>query len=338
MQKFFQNEFFKSKSTINITVMTVCILIVLIFLISSDLKSKNTVTNNSLNEFQKNNVALETKQNEENKSASEKKINNPFSEINLKAESAIVWDIKKKKIIFEKNSDQSMPLASITKLMTALVALEKVDSSFTLSINPEFLKQYGNSGLHANEKWSLDNLIEMSLITSANDASYAIASVIGSHITGKNYQEGENFFVSEMNRKAEQLNLSRTFFHNSTGLDINSRVSGAYSSAQDVVNLTLHILQNYPGVLFSTRHTTKEDVSLSNINHTLINTNQTVYNTEGLIASKTGYTDLAGGNLMVIVNIDFNYPVIIVVMNSTFNERYEDVELLIETTKNYLQS
>lgn len=339
MQRTFQEEIFKTKIAVSIILIAICFFAVLILLTSFSLKAKSFVAESISEETPEKIVALDDESNEEKDTKTEKIINkDAFSEINLKASSAIVWDINKKKVIFEKNSNESIPLASITKLMTALVALEKVYPSFAISIDPEFLKQYGNSGLYINEKWSLDSLIEMSLITSANDASFAIASVVGAQITGKSYQEGESFFISEMNRMADKMNLSKTFFYNSTGLDVNSEISGAYSSAQDVVNLTLYLLQNHPGVLFSTRYTSKEGISLSNLKHTLVNTNPTVYNTEGLLASKTGYTDLAGGNLMVVVNIDFNYPVIIVVMDSTFDGRYEDVKLLIETTKNYLQS
>lgn len=339
MQRNFQEEIFRTKLAVSIILIAVCVFVLLILLTSFSLKTKSIAIKNSLAEVQEEVASLEDEANEKKDTRSKKIINKDvFSKINLEATSAMVWDINKKEVIFEKNSNQSMPLASITKLMTALVALEKVYPSFAISIDPEFLNQYGNSGLYINEKWSLDKLIEMSLITSANDASFAIASVVGSQITGKSYQEGESFFISEMNRKAEKMNLSKTFFYNATGLDINNEISGAYSSAKDVVNLTLHLIQNHPGVLLSTRYTTKKSLSLSNLQHTLVNTNPTVFNTEGLLASKTGYTDLAGGNLMVVVNVDFNYPVIIVVMDSTFDGRYEDVKLLIETTKNYLQS
>lgn len=336
MQRTFQEEIFKTKLTISITLITICVFAILILLTSFSL---STTTKKTPKELQEKVVTLDDESNKKKDTKPEKIFNREaFSEIDIEASSAIVWDINKNEVIFEKNSNQSMPLASITKLMTALVALEKAYPSFTISIDPEFLKQYGDSGLYINEKWSLDSLIEMSLITSANDASFAIASVVGSQITGKSYQEGESFFISEMNRKADEMNLSKTFFYNSTGLDINSEISGAYSSVQDIANLTLHLLKNHPGVLLSTRYTAKKDLSLSNLQHTLVNTNPSIYNTEGLLASKTGYTDLAGGNLIVVVNVDFNYPVIIVVMNSTFDGRFEDVKLLIETTKNYLQS
>lgn len=339
MQRSFHDEILKTKVTISIILIVISIVAFFILLTSFSLKAEGTVSKNTAEELQRETVSTENEESAEKKPEPKKVPEKDlFSDIKIQANSAIVWDINKSEVIFERNSSQSLPLASITKLMTVSVALEKVLPSFPISIEPEFLKQYGNSGLYVNEKWNLESLIEVSLITSANDASYAIASVVGSHITGKSYLEGEDFFVSEMNRMAEKLDLSETFFYNSTGLDINSEISGGYSSAQDVVNLTLYTLEKYPGVLFSTRHTTKEKISLSNLQHTLTNTNPAVYDTEGILASKTGYTDLAGGNLMVVVNVDFNYPVIIVVMDSTFEGRFEDVKILIETTKKYLQS
>ncbi len=264
--------------------------------------------------------------------------NKHFGLLDIEAESVLVWDIKKEEAIFEKNADEARPLASITKMMTAVVALEKVEPLFPIFIEHEFLMQHGNSGLFLHESWPLENLIKISMVTSANDASYAIAATVGAHLTGGSHREGEGFFVSEMNRKADSLGLEKTFFHNSTGLDLNERTSGAYSSARDIVELTLYTLLNHPAILYSTRHSVREDVSLSNLQHSFTNTNPTVSETDGIVASKTGYTDLAGGNLVVVVNVDFNYPVIIVVLGSSLNGRFEDIKQLIEVTRHYLQT
>ncbi len=261
-----------------------------------------------------------------------------FDPPEIKAHSAIVWDMSKNEAIFEKNGDTPRPLASITKMMTAVVALEKVGSEFPILIEHEFLMQYGSSGLFLHERWPLENLAKMSMMTSANDASYAIAAAVGAHITGRSYKEGEEFFVAEMNRKADVLGLRRTRFLNSTGLDVNEGTSGAYSSPKDVVELTLYTLSNHPELLYSTRHAVREDTSLNNLHHSFTNTNPTVSDTKGILASKTGYTELAGGNLVIVVNIDLNYPVIIVVMGSSFDGRFEDTKKLIEFTRSYLHS
>ncbi|MGM0482591.1 MAG: D-alanyl-D-alanine carboxypeptidase family protein [Patescibacteria group bacterium] len=261
-----------------------------------------------------------------------------FEGIQIIAKSALVWDTREGEAIYEKSPQKPLPLASLAKLMTAAVALEEADPQLPVIIDHDSLKQYGNSGLFLNEKWKLKELARVSIMSSVNDASYAMASTVGSRLVGHSSEEGVEMFVSRMNEKAEELGLSNTFFNNSTGLDINKKTAGAYGSARDIVKLTLHVLSEYPGILYSTRHSSKEVVSLSGFHHTFINSNPNVSDMGGIVASKTGYTDLAGGNLMVVVNTDLNYPVIIVVLGSTFDGRFEDVRILTEETRNYLSS
>ena len=258
-----------------------------------------------------------------------------FKDVDIIARSAIVWDIREGVAIFEKNPGESLPLASLTKMMTAVVALEEAYSGFQVSINSDSLQQYGNSGLFLEERWDLENLVKMSMMTSANDASHAIASAVGSHLAGSSGRSAKEVFVARMNQKSRELGLSSTFFNNSTGLDMNERTAGAYGSVLDVLNLTLYTLSEHPSILYSTRYPIVEDVSLSNFNHTFINTNPSVADMEGVLASKTGYTNLAGGNLVVILNANFNYPVVIVVMGSTFEGRFADVEILAEESRKY---
>ncbi|MGM0629007.1 MAG: D-alanyl-D-alanine carboxypeptidase family protein [Patescibacteria group bacterium] len=261
-----------------------------------------------------------------------------FQDVDIKAKSVLVWDIKEGEAIYEKFPQKPLPLASLAKLMTAVVALEEADPKLPVIIDHDSLMQYGNSGLLLNEKWSLKKLAGVSIMSSINDASYAMARTVGSRLVGDSSREGVEMFVSRMNEKSEEIGLSNTFFNNSTGLDINKKTAGAYGSARDIVKLTLHVLSEYPGVLYSTRHPSKEVVSLSGFRHTFLNTNPIVSDVEGVVASKTGYTDLAGGNLMVVVNADFNYPVVIVVLGSTFDGRFKDVRILTEETRNYLSS
>ncbi len=285
---------------------------------------------------------IEIKNNEkENKIIEEEKTTEEkvydFKTVEIKAKSAIVWDLKKDKALFKKNNNTSLPLASLTKIMTSLVATEEADPYLTVLMKPSFLQQYGDSGLFANEIWYLKDLIDITMLTSANDAAYAIASNIGPQTREKKENETE-FFVSKMNQKARELNLSKTSFQNPTGLDINERSAGAYGSANDMVKLVSYTLKKHPEILLPTRHKEIRKTSLNNNLHNFTNTNSFIYNMNGLIASKTGYTDLAGGNLMVVVNVDLNYPIIIIVMNSGFNSRFEDTEKLIKATHNHLSN
>lgn len=259
----------------------------------------------------------------------------PFSDIELKASSAMVWDINKDKEIFAKDADRVLPFASITKLMTAIVALEKVDPELPVLIEKDFLKQYGNSGLFPNEKWLLNDLSKISVLTSANDASYAIAASVGSILTNSTHEEGVDHFISEMNKKAKEIGMEKTYFHNATGLDMEED-AGAYGSARDMVKMVLYALSDHSDILYATRHKEREMTSLSDLHHNFQNTNPAVSEMNGILASKTGYTDLAGGNLVVVINADLNYPVIVAVMGSTFKGRFEDTKKLITATKDHL--
>lgn len=220
--------------------------------------------------------------------------------------------------------------------MTAIVALEKVDPELPVLIERDFLKQYGNSGLFPNEKWFLNDLSKISVLTSANDASYAIAASVGSILTNSTHEEGVDHFISEMNKKAKEIGMEKTYFHNATGLDMEEEDAGAYGSARDMVKMVLYALSDHSDILYATRHKEREMTSLSDLHHNFQNTNPAVSEMNGILASKTGYTDLAGGNLVVVINADLNYPVIIAVMGSTFKGRFEDTKKLITATKDHL--
>lgn len=261
-----------------------------------------------------------------------------FGDIDIEARSAMVWDVREGRALFEMNVKESLPLASLTKIMTAVVALEEAHPDFQVRISYESLQQHGNSGLFLEERWYLEDLAKMSMMTSANDASHAIASSVGLSINSSSETNAKDAFVSRMNSKCKEIGLLSTFFNNSTGLDINERTAGAYGSASDIVNLTLYTLSEHPSILYSTRYPVMDRVSISDFRHTFVNSNPVISEMEGVLASKTGYTDLAGGNLVIVMNADLNYPVIIVVMGSTFDGRFNDVKVLAEETRKYLYS
>ncbi len=259
-----------------------------------------------------------------------------FEDMDLQARSAFVWDIKNDEALYAKNETRTHGLASLTKIMTSVVALEHAPPAMHISVNQDHLGQYGNSGLYVDELWEVKDLATFSMLTSANDAAYALASGVGSFISGDNEENGREFFVSLMNRTARDLGLTSLFFSNPTGLDLDEDAGGAYGSAQDIARLTQYALTNHPDVLYATRHPERMTVSLSDHTHLLVNTNPFVSETHGIIASKTGYTDIAGGNLVVVFDADLNHPVVAVVMGSTFNGRFRDMDTIIETTRSHV--
>ncbi|MCK5060134.1 MAG: D-alanyl-D-alanine carboxypeptidase [Candidatus Pacebacteria bacterium] len=263
---------------------------------------------------------------------------NPFKDLDLSAQAAYVWDAKKQKALFAYNANTSLPLASLTKVMMAVTAVDLIPPYTTIVIEPEHLKEEGDSGLYGNERWKLKDLLDYSLVVSSNDGARAIASVAGSIYLGTSTQSlGREGFVSKMNEKAEMWNLRQTHFINENGLDIDEENGGAYGSARDMAILFEYVLNEYPLVIEMTREKEVAIESLSHIVHRGENTNTKVSEIPGLLASKTGFTDLSGGNLVIAFSPDLNHPIIISVLGSTYEGRFNDVLTLVQATQLYLK-
>lgn len=240
----------------------------------------------------------------------------------IAARSAIVVDLNTNKIIFAKEKDKALPLASITKVMTALVAVKQANNASVISVTPEALAQDGDSGLKTGEKWRLADLIDFTLVSSSNDGAAAIASAI----TKKTNVQFSNL----MNSEATKLGMTNTHFINETGLDINEHYGGSYGSAADVAKMFAHALKFAPEILADTAKPIATYASLGQSTHTTTNTNKIVSRLPGLRASKTGYTDIADGNLAIIIDAGLNQPYAVVVLGSTQDGRFQDVDKIVK--------
>ncbi|HJO89553.1 MAG: hypothetical protein QGH85_00185 [Candidatus Pacebacteria bacterium] len=254
-----------------------------------------------------------------------------FESISLEAKAAFVWDVNKQKALFTLNEQVQLPLASLTKLMTALIAIELLPESSVIMIDAKALVEEGDSGLIANERWNLSDLLRFTLITSSNDGASAVASIAGLLKTRFPARNGESkkAFVKAMNEKAREISLNQTYFINPTGLDTNGDIGGGYGSARDAALLLEYAVVSTPEIVEATRHNLLQFNSLSDINHTATNTNSRINVVPGLIASKTGFTDLAGGNLVIAFDAGLSHPIIISVLGSTQEGRFRDVEKLV---------
>lgn len=263
----------------------------------------------------------------------EERANDPFAGINLGAESVLVFDIRNQAAIYERSADQKWPLASITKLMTALVAHEIVDNNLVVPITKEALEQSGDSGLKEGQRFSLGRLMDMILLTSSNDGAFALAAAAGSALDPASPAEA---FVKAMNVRAKELGLDDTYFRNPTGLDISKDEAGAYGTARDVAKLVEYIFKHYPELLQETTEDRAEIQDLSGLMNEARNTNPVVDEIPGAIGSKTGYTTLSGGNLAVVFNAGADRPIVVVVLGSSHQGRFSDVLQLINATKEKL--
>jgi D-alanyl-D-alanine carboxypeptidase len=254
-----------------------------------------------------------------------------FTNIDLEAKGVIVWDVINHKPFFSKNVDAPLALASLTKIMTAIVANDILPENSKIEILEEYMSPEGDSGLKIGDLWETKDLIDFTLITSSNDGAFALASVAQAANVPLSDRDLEKNFIESMNRMAERIGLSNTKFFNEHGLDREVDRGGAYGSARDMATLFEYTLKRYPHILEATKY---KNLSLysKDISYDATNTNTFVDNIPGLIASKTGFTDLAGGNLLIGFDAGINRPVIISVLGSTQTGRFEDTFKLVEAT------
>jgi D-alanyl-D-alanine carboxypeptidase len=257
-----------------------------------------------------------------------------FEDLALEATAAFVWDVRNQRALYQKAPDELLPLASITKLMTALIANELLTGTSTITISQAAINQDGASGLLATEQFTLVSLSDLMLLTSSNDGAFAVAETLGREFNATDPAEA---FVALMNIRAEELGLTQTFFRNPTGLDVSPTEAGAYGSAREVAFLMEHILTNAPAIIEATADPAHTVISQNGLTHTARNTNQSVRDVPGIIGSKTGYTTLAGGNLVIAFDAGVNRPVVAVVLGSSWQGRFTDINRLVERTQQALE-
>lgn len=252
-------------------------------------------------------------------------LSNHLPAITLQASAALVLDVATGEVLYEKNADEKLPLASITKLMTALVAYEVLADETKITVSERAAAQQSGGTLRAGEVFEIKALADFSLISSFNSAAYTLADSVG-RLLGPN--DPQTQFVAAMNIRAEELGLSTMEYFNATGLDISSVKAGGYGSARDVAKLMSYILTTHPAILAPTIQPTTRLYNAAGEFHSARNTNDIVTDIPNVLGSKTGFTDLAGGNLVMAYNAGLNRPIIIVVLDSTRSGRFTDVHTL----------
>lgn len=199
----------------------------------------------------------------------------------LSAFSAILMDAESGRVLFEQNAHQQLPIASITKLMTALVAAENIaDLSESVTVRAEWTGVEGSSiYLRAGEVLTLETLMYGLLLNSGNDAAVAIASYCSGNVSD---------FVAQMNFRAKQLGMVHSHFKNPNGLN----EEGHYSTAYDMALLARACIEN----LTVSRIAATKTIKLGT--RTFTNHNKLLWRYDGCIGMKTGYTEAAGRTLV----------------------------------------
>lgn len=250
-----------------------------------------------------------------------------FESVRLEGKAAIVYDLVTGETLYEKNSRSQLPLASLTKLLTIYAAAESLSSNSTVTISDTALLSDGESGFIAGESFAFGDLARLALVSSSNDATAAIAetAAIARATTGKNM----------LASAASALGLAQTYALNGTGLDESTSVSGGYGSAKDIAVLSGKLLETAPEIAQATINQSISIRSREGVLHTLPNTNPGVGRIPSALLSKTGFTDLAGGNLAVVYDAGIGHPIAIVVLGSSRDGRFTDVNTLLTRTNEY---
>lgn len=244
----------------------------------------------------------------------------------LEAEAAILYDPADGRILYQKNAELPLPLASLTKLMAADVVLSGNDPKVPVVISAAHAAEIygsGDTGLRAGQLWSVGELIRYGLLSSSNNAMLAAASAMASAATTT---------VDAMNERARTIGLTQSRFYNSTGLDINASLSGGYGSALDVAMLAADFYRNHAAYFGSTLLSSAQ-FGPSGEKIAAHPTAEPILDLPGILAAKTGYTDLAHGNMVAIFDLTIGRPIVAVVLHSTRQGRFTDIRTLIEAAR-----
>lgn len=245
--------------------------------------------------------------------------NENIPDLEIEAKSAISLLVNNQggeRILFEKEKDIKLPVASLAKLMTAKIVLRNYDLSKEIKISKEAINQEENLGkLTAGNKLLVKYLLYPLLMESSNDAAFALA----------NDYDGiaEREFVGLMNQDAESLGLTDTLFFNPSGLDPEKPDRNInVSTASNLAKLAKGLLGEY--LLWEILSTPKINI----YGQELFNTNELLGKFPGIIGGKTGYTEKAQGCFILVIEAPKGKGYIINVILGA-NDRFQEMEKLI---------
>lgn len=239
----------------------------------------------------------------------------PFS---VNAKSMIAYEINTHQILYEENINDQRSVASISKIMTAIVACESNKLNDIVTVGNEIESAYGSSVyLKVGEQLTLRDLLYGLMLRSGNDASYAIAKYVGGSVDN---------FVEIMNGKAKEIGMKNSIFNNPNGLD---EKGGNISTAYDMAILTSYAMQNneYRNITSTKNYTLKTNLNT----YSWDNKNRLLFSYKYTTGGKTGYTDIAKRTLVTTASNN-NLDIVIVTLND--GNDFDDHKYLYENIFN----
>lgn len=249
------------------------------------------------------------------------------------AHASVIMDAESGKILYEKNAHEERQIASLTKLFTAVLVLERIkDLDELVTIDEEAVYSEGTrvgcprSGfcngvrLKPGEQLTVRNLLKAALMNSANDAAVAL---------GKHIGKTQNGFAYIMNERAKELGLVNSHFCTPSGLEPDGREHECYSSAADIAKVAVHAL-SFPEIWEIMRYE-KQFVSSADgkYTHEIFNTDQLLGQFPNLLGTKTGFTPLAGYSLLAVATDEANrHKVVAVVLDD--QSRWQSIRSMFD--------
>lgn len=247
-------------------------------------------------------------------------------EIPLTAKTAVVMEANTGTVLYEKDKDQSLPPASVTKVMSLLLVFEALDQkefkkSDMVTISDHAASMGGSQVfLEVGEQQSVETLLKCMIISSANDATVAMAEKVAG---------SETAFVKKMNQRAKQLGMKHTRFQNACGLD----QKGHETSAYDIALMSRELMLNHPDVFSYTKiwmdsfiHKTKKGEK----EFGLSNTNKLIRQYDGCTGLKTGSTSVAKFCLSATAKRNGIHMIAVVMASNDSKDRVKDASKLLD--------
>ncbi len=305
----------KTARKVKLGALSVAILVAGILVTFSLPKSVNLAQTSAFSSNQPNNKVIDTSRPQvagisaKTIAPTSKNINPP----QLSAAGVLIQDVHSGVVLYQKDSHNRLPIASTTKIMTALVGSEYYKANSVLTVTPSSLVDGSTMGLKLGEQLSFRSILYGLMLNSGNDAAFTIAA---------NYPGGVPAFIDAMNQRAAVLQLTDTHFDNPAGFDS----SNHYSSAADLAKIAVVAEGNSQiARVVSTKETEVASLDKSVI-HNLKNLNK-LLELPGVLGMKTGYTPAAKENLVTLVDRD-DHKIILVVLGS--DDRFGESKQLID--------
>ncbi len=234
----------------------------------------------------------------------------------ISADAAIIMDAADGHILYEKNGNKKEYPASLTKMMTCLLALEKGDPYRMLAISRN-AANVESTWLTGGEWIRQESLTYQMMLLSDNGAATAIAEAIGGNV---------NTFADMMNEKAKALGCTGTHFVNANGMPDKDH----YSTAGDLAKIARYGLENKTFRTIVGTKTKKVHYEKPRRDLTCGNTNELLYTYAGAIGVKTGYTRAAGGCLAAAAERNGKTLIVIVLHSKDYDSRFTDARALLD--------